>query len=92
MKTQNELNTIKKEAETLNAKPRELNEAEQVQVSGGDTEITFDSIMQYIDAGNERWAATTFKLAQYYLAPKECYNIRMAFWAKFGYAIDMYVE
>ena len=69
-----------------------IRDEELAQVSGGDgdIEITFEYIMQFIEEGNERMAAHHFNLAQYYLKPKDAYDIRMAFWAKFGYPIDMY--
>ena len=71
-----------------------LNENELAQVSGGDIdgdiEITFELIMQYIEAGNERMAADLFKLAQYSLTTLEAYTIRMTFLTKFGYPIEMY--
>ena len=92
MKKEEEPNTPKEEVETASRKSRALNETEQAQVAGGDIEITFDLIMEYIKAGNERCAAGYFNLAQYYLAPIEQYRIRMAFWDKFGYPIEMYVE
>ena len=92
MKTIEELNALKEEIETMNRKLAELNEEELKQVTGGsnDIEITFEYIMQYINAGNDRMAAEYFRLAQYSLAPFDAYQIRMAFWARFGYAIDMY--
>ena len=67
-----------------------LKEEQLEQVSGGDIEITFEYIMQYIEAGNERMAADLFKLVQYSLAPLEAYTIRMSFFNKFGYPIEMY--
>ena len=71
-----------------------LKENELAQVSGGDIdgdiEITFELIMQYIEAGNERMAADLFKLAQYSLTTLEAYTIRMTFLNKFGYPIEMY--
>ncbi len=70
----------------------QMNEEELKQVSGGDIEITFDLIMQYINDGNERMAAGYFKLVQYRLASSEACLIRMAFLSKFGYPIDMFVE
>ncbi len=57
MKTAEELSTLRKELETLNNKLSALNEDELKQVSGGDIEITCGSILEYIDAGNERTAA-----------------------------------
>ena len=92
MKTSEELKALKEELETLNKKLAELTEEELEQVSGGDIEITFDLIMQYINAGNERMAAGYFKLAQYRLEPSELYLIRMTFLSKFGYPIEMFVE
>ena len=67
-----------------------LSEEELTQVTGGDIEITFELIMQFINEGKERNAAEYFRLVQYSLEPKDAYDIRMAFWAKFGYPIDMY--
>ena len=92
MKKKEELNALKEEVETVNQKNRVLNDAEQAQVSGGDIEITFDLIIEYINAGDERNAAGYFNLAKYSLAPLEQYRIRMAFLDKFGYPIDMFVE
>ena len=73
-----------------NEETNRLRENELAQVSGGDIEITFEYIMQYIEAGNERMAADLFKLVQYSLAPLEAYTIRMSFFNKFGYPIEMY--
>ena len=67
-----------------------LKENELAQVSGGDIEITFEYIMQYIEAGNERMAADLFNLAYYSLSTLEAYTIRMTFLTKFGYPIEMY--
>ena len=92
MKMKEELNALKEEVETVNGKFHALNAEELEQVSGGDIEITFDLIIEYINAGNERMAAGYFNLAQYRLAPSEVYLIRMAFLSKFGYPIDMFVE
>ena len=92
MKTAEELSTLRKELETLNNKLSELNEDELKQVSGGDIEITCGLILEYIDAGNERMAAGYFKLAQFHLESVDQWRIRMAFWSKFGYPIDMFVE
>ena len=92
MKTKEELNALKEEVETVNGNFHALNGEELEQVSGGDIEITFDLIIEYINAGNERMAAGYFNLAQYRLAPSEVYLIRMAFLSKFGYPIDMFVE
>ena len=92
MKTKEELNALKNEVETLNKKLADLSEEDLNQVTGGDIEITFDLIMQYIDAGNERMAAGYFKLAQFHLESVDQWRIRMAFWSKFGYPIDMFVE
>ena len=91
MKTKEELNALKEEVENLNKKLEELTEEDLAQVSGGDQEITFDLIIQYIEAGNERMAADYFNLAKYRLAPLEAYLIRMTFLSKFGYPIDMFV-
>lgn len=92
MKKKEELNALKEEVETVSQKNRVLNDAEQAQVSGGDIEITFELIIEYINAGDERNAAGYFNLAKYRLAPLEQYRIRMAFLDKFGYPIDMFVE
>ena len=92
MKTKEELNALKEEAETVSRKFHALNEEELEQVSGGDIEITYDLILEYINAGNERMAAGYFNLAQYRLAASEAYLIRMAFLSKFGYPIEMFVE
>ena len=73
-----------------NEETNRLKEAELAQVSGGDIEITFEYIMQYIEAGNERMAADLFNLAHYSLTTLEAYTIRMTFWNKFGYPIEMY--
>ena len=73
-----------------NEETNRLKENELAQVSGGDIEITFEYIMQYIEAGNERMAADLFKLAQYSLTPLEAYTLRMTFLNKFGYPIEMY--
>ncbi|MDO4982484.1 MAG: hypothetical protein Q4E35_02885 [Eubacteriales bacterium] len=77
-----------------NEETKVLKEEQLEQVSGGDVdgdiEITFESIMQYIEAGNERMAANLFELVHYSLAPLDAYTIKMTFWAKFGYPIEMY--
>ena len=77
-----------------NEETNRLKEAELAQVSGGDIdgdiEITFELIMQYIEAGNERMAADLFNLVQYSLATSDAYTIRMSFFNKFGYPIEMY--
>ena len=91
MRTPEELTALKEEVETMNKKLAELTDEELTQVSGGDIEITFDLIIQYINAGNERMAADYFNLVQYSLASLDAYLIRMAFWNKFGYPIEMYV-
>ena len=94
MKTNEGLNAPKNGVEALSKKLAELSEKETAQVTGGDVngdiEITFEYIMQFIEEGNERMAAQYFNLAQYYLEPKDAYTIRMTFWAKFGYPIEMY--
>ena len=77
-----------------NEETNRLKENELAQVSGGDIdgdiEITFETIMQYIEAGNERMAADLFNLVQYSLATSDAYTIRMTFLNKFGYPIEMY--
>ena len=65
-----------------------LKDEELSQVTGGDMEITFDTIMQLIAANNDYMAREYFNLIQYSLAPLEAYTIRMTFWNKFGYPID----
>ena len=65
-----------------------LKDEELSQVTGGDMEITFDTIMQLIEANNDYMAREYFNLIQYSLAPLEAYTIRMTFWNKFGYPID----
>ena len=67
-----------------------LKDEELSQVTGGDMEITFNTIMQLIEANNDYMAREYFNLIQYSLAPLEAYTIRMTFWNKFGYPIDMY--
>ena len=88
MKTNEELNALKQEFETMNKKLRELTEEELAQVTGGGTDFTYDDIMQYINNGDDFWARELFNLIQYSLTPLEAYTIRMTFWAKFGYPID----
>ena len=90
MKTPEELTALKKEVETVNEKIHELTDDELAFVSGGAADITYDQIMEYINNGNDYNAREYFNMAQYTLAPKEAYLIRMAFWNKFGYPIDKF--
>ena len=90
MKTTEELNALKGESSATREKLAELTSEELEHVSGGDMEVNFDLIMQYINSGNDYMAREYFELAQYRLAAFEAYSIRMAFWAKFGYPIDKF--
>ena len=87
MKTKEEMSALK-EAETMDNKLHVPSDEELAKISGGDIDINFDFIMQYIESGNDYLAREYFKLAQYRLAPLEAHTIRMTFWAKFGYPID----
>ncbi len=69
-----------------------LTDEELEQVAGADRDITYSDVMQLIDEGKDRLAAQYFKLIMYTITALEAHTIRMAFWSKFGYAIDMYSD
>lgn len=93
MKTKEELNVLKIEIESLNAKLRELSTEELNDVIGGDELFGgltpyYERLMFLIEHGEEAFARGYYRQCLIMLKPKKDAEVRAAFLEKFGYEID----